>query len=228
MCLSVWLAGWLAVRLSSRQCCSPNVGVDNRLKHDDQVGRGINPSTVLCRVRYAQTCHLVSSISIHITAARLVYVYLPGSPQSPCPSAFGHSCILGLPIPEHTLARQARPRRQRASSTTLASSSPKWLCRRSPTAIAVLLCHAHPVPEVCGRLDLPKHCCLQLQPHPSHQPGVSPRLRLPRLQCTCAVQGCLGLGVAFPCTTFHFSRYLNSQAPVARGCLHIVSDASLS
>lgn len=62
----------------------------------------------------------------------------------------------------------------------------------------------------------------------SHKPGVSPRLLLPRLQSTCAVRGCPGLGVVFPSTALHPPSYLNSRDPLARGCCPHVFDASLS
>lgn len=115
-----------------------------------------------------------------------VFVYLPCKPQSPCSSAFGHSCISGLPLSKHILAQQARPRRQRAYSTTLASSSLEWCCRRPPPQSAAVH-FVTPFPAPACTVDWTQHTAAYSFRFNFHQaqatsPGsrlVSPRLALP-------------------------------------------------
>lgn len=110
-----------------------------------------------------------------------IHIYLSCSPQSSCCSAFGHSCIFGLPLSEHILAQTGAFR----AATRIQYHACPLLSRVvvdvhfvTPSLSLGFLSW---VPSVHGRLGPPRHCCLQLHPHPSHKPGVSPRLLLPRL-----------------------------------------------
>lgn len=193
-----------------------------------------------CAVYGMRDLPLFSPISIHNTIARRVFIYLPCSPQSPCCSAFGHSCILGLPLPEHILAHPS------TTGAPTAATRIQYHDRLLLSRVVVsTFHHSAAVPfltpslrlraSVCTRPDPPRALLPPASTHttPSHKPGASPRLLLPRLQCTCVPALCkaaraLALCCVAPLRYPPVHPVLQQPSPPALGCLAHVFDASLS
>lgn len=209
------------------------------------MGRGIHPSTVLCRVRYARPANFLA-LCLHPQYHRPSCLRLSISynyrvvPQSLCPSAFGHSCISSLPSvrthTSHTQHDRRVPRRQHAYSniyhTHLLLSLVGGIVDVPQRGYRVLLFVTPILSETCSGDWKPQDIAASSFNHtkPQARGLASSSLASPAEYLRCVVQGCPGLGILSPpgCPSLP-SPYLNSQAPPsARGCCSHVFGASLS